>query len=182
MSDEFLAEVRDLPHRNLAVELLKKLLSGEIKLRRRRNVVQSRQFSDMLKQSLQSYSNRAITTHEVIEELIRLAQDLRDAGKRGESLKLTDDELAFYDALSQNESATQVLGDQQLAIIARELVEKIKQNVSIDWTIKETVRAKMRVLVKKILRKYGYPPNRQEAATTTVLEQSEVLCADWAAC
>jgi type I restriction enzyme R subunit len=134
----------------------------------------------MLKQSLQAYTNRAITTHEVIEELIRLAKDLRDAGKRGESLKLTDDELAFYDALSHNESAVQVLGDQQLAIIARELVEKIKQNVTIDWTIKETVRAKMRVLVKKIHRKYGYPPDLQEAATTTVLEQAEVLCADWA--
>jgi type I restriction enzyme, R subunit len=117
----------------------------------------------------------------VIEELIRLAKDLRDAGKRGESLRLTDDELAFYDALAQNESAVQVLGDQQLAIIARELVEKIRQNVSIDWTIKDTIRAKMRVLVKKILRKYGYPPDLQEAATTTVLEQAEVLCAEWVA-
>jgi type I restriction enzyme R subunit len=180
LSDEFLAEVRDLPHKNLAVELLKKLLSGEIKLRRRRNVVQSRKFSEMLKQSLQAYTNRAITTHEVIEELIRLAQDLRDAGKRGDKLRLNEDELAFYDALAQNESAVQVLGDQNLAIIARELVDQVKRNVSIDWTIKETVRARMRVLVKKILRKYGYPPDLQEAATTTVLEQAEVLCAEWA--
>jgi hypothetical protein len=142
--------------------------------------VQSRQFSDMLKQSLQAYTNRAITTHEVIEELIRLAKDLRDPGKRGEGLGLNDDELAFCDALSTNQSAIDVLGDRNLAIIARELVESIKQNVTIDWTIKETVRAKMRVLVKKILRKYGYPPDLQEAATTTVLEQAEVLCADWA--
>jgi type I restriction enzyme, R subunit len=180
LSDEFLAEVRDLPHKNLAVELLKKLLSDEIKVRRHRNVVQSRQFSDLLQKSLQAYTSRAITTHEVIDELIRLAKDLRDAGKRGDQLGLNEDELAFYDALAQNESAVQVLGDQQLAIIARELVEKVKQNVSIDWTIKETVRAKMRVLVKKILRKYGYPPDLQEAATTTVLEQAEVLCAEWA--
>lgn|SRR5262245_2449689 len=135
----------------------------------------------MLKQSLQAYTNRAITMHEVIDELIRPAKELRDAGKRGESLKLNDEELAFYDALAQNESAVDVLGDLQLAIIARELVEKIKQNVTIDWTIKETVRAKMRVLVKKILRKYGYPPDLQEATTTTVLEQAEVLCKEWAA-
>src|SRR5262245_50676349 len=180
LSDESLKEVRNLPHRNLAVELLKKLLSGEIKVRRHRNVVQSRQFSELLQKSLQAYTNRAITTHEVIDELIRLAKDLRDAGQRGDKLKLTGDELAFYDALAQNESAVQVLGDEKLAIIARELVDQVKRNVSIDWTIKETVRAKMRVLVKKILRKYGYPPDLQEAATTTVLEQAEALCAEWA--
>ncbi len=180
LSDEFLAEVRNLPHRNLAVELLKKLLAGEIKIRRKRNVVQSRQFSDLLQKALQAYTNRAITTHEVIDELIRIAKDLRDAGQRGDKLKLNDDELAFYDALAQNESAVQVLGDENLSIIARELVENVKKNVSIDWTIKETVRAKLRVLVKKILRKYGYPPDLQEAATTTVLEQAEALCAEWA--
>ena len=163
------------------MELLKKLLTSEIKVCRSRNVVQARQFSDLLQKSLQAYTNRAITTHEVIDELIRLAKDLRDVGQRGDKLKLNDDELAFYDALAQNESAVQVLGDQQLAIIARELVDQVKRNVSIDWTIKETVRAKMRVLVKKILRKYGYPPDLQEAATTTVLEQAEVLCAEWAA-
>ena len=135
----------------------------------------------MLKQSLQAYTNRAITTHEVIEELIRMAQELRDAGQRGDILGLTDDELAFYDAVATNASAVADIGGRNLAIIARELVEKIKQNVTIDWTIKETVRAKMRVLVKKILRKYGYPPDLQEAATTTRLEQAEVLCAEWAA-
>lgn len=180
LSDEFLKEVKNLPHRNLAVELLKKLLSGEIKIRRNRNVVQARQFSDMLQKSLQAYTNRAITTHEVIDELIRLAKELRDAGQRGDKLKLNEDELAFYDALAQNESAVQVMGDEKLAIIARELVEQVKRNVSIDWTIMETVRAKLRVMVKKILRKYGYPPDLQEAATTTVLEQAEILCAEWA--
>lgn len=179
LSDEFLAEVRQLPHQNLAVELLKKLLNGEIKKRQRRNVVESRKFSEMLQKSLKAYTNRAITTHEVIEELIRLAKDLRDASKQGEKLGLNDDERAFYDALAVNESAVQVMGDQQLAIIARELVGQVKRNVSIDWTIKETVRAKMRLLVKKILRKYGYPPDLQEAATQTVLEQAEAICADW---
>ena len=112
--------------------------------------------------------------------MIRLAQELRDAGQRGDKLKLNDDELAFFDALAQNESAVQVMGDEKLAIIARELVDQVKRNVSIDWTIKETVRAKMRVLVKKILKKDGYPPDLQEAATTTVLEQAEALCAEWA--
>jgi type I restriction enzyme R subunit len=179
LSDEFLAEVRTLPHRNLAVELLKKLLSGEIKLRRRKNVVQSRQFSEMLQKALSAYQKRAITTHEVIDELIRLAQEMRDAQGRGEHLGLNDDESAFYDALAANQSAVDVLGDQQLALIARELVEKVKQNASIDWTIKETVRAKMRVLVRRILKKYGYPPDLQEAATQTVLEQAEALCAEW---
>jgi type I restriction enzyme R subunit len=181
LSNEFLAEVQGLPHRNLAVELLKKLLQGEIKVRRARNVVQSRQFSELLQKALTAYTSRAITTHEVIEELIRLAKELRDAGQRGETLGLNDDEMAFYDALAANESAVQVMGDQTLAIIARELVRRVRENATIDWTIKETVRAKMRVLVKRILRQYGYPPDLQEAATQTVLDQAEVLCADWAA-
>ena len=133
----------------------------------------------MLQKALNAYQKRAITTHEVIDELIRLAQEMRDAQGRGEHLGLNDDETAFYDALTANQSAVDVLGDQQLALIARELVEKVKQNASIDWTIKETVRAKMRVMVRRILKKYGYPPDLQEAATQTVLEQAEVLCAEW---
>jgi type I restriction enzyme R subunit len=160
---------------------LEKLLKGEIKLRRKKNVVQSRSFAEMLGDAVNAYHNRAITTQEVIDNLIELAKELRDAGERGQKLGLTEDETAFYDALAANESAKEVLGDQTLAIIARELVEKVKSNVTIDWTIKETVRAKMRVLVRRILKKYGYPPDLQEQATQTVLEQAETLCADWAA-
>ncbi|MCO6042536.1 type I restriction endonuclease subunit R [Aeoliella sp. ICT_H6.2] len=179
LSDEFLAEVRDMPQRNLAVELLRKLLKGEIKTRRRKNVVQSRSFAEMLKKAINSYHNRAITTQEVLDELIRLAKHMRDAEGRGEQLGLNDDESAFYDALAANESAVDVMGDAQLAVIAQELVEKVKANASIDWQLKETVRAKMRVMVRRILKKYGYPPDLQESATRTVLEQAEVLCGEW---
>ncbi len=179
LSDEFLAEVQHMKHKNLAVELLQKLLKGEIKSRRKKNVVQSRSFAEMLERAVKGYHNRAITTQEVIDHLIEIAKEMRDAGKRGEKLGLNDDENAFYDALSANKSAVDVLGDKQLAVIARELVEKVRGNVTIDWTIKETVRAKMRVMVRRILRKYGYPPDLQEAATQTVMEQAEVLCAEW---
>jgi type I restriction enzyme, R subunit len=181
LSDEFLAEVRDLPQKNLAVELLRKLLNDEIKTRSKKNLVQSRSFSEMLEKSIRSYQNRAIETAQIIEELIRLAKDMRDAQQRGENLNLTDDELAFYDALETNDSAVKVLGDATLRIIAQELVRTVKQNVTIDWTVKETVRAQLRVMVRRILRKYGYPPDKQEKATETVLKQAELLCADWAA-
>jgi type I restriction enzyme R subunit len=181
LSDEFLAEVQLLPHKNLAVELLEKLLKGEIKTRRKKNVVQSRSFAEMLQNAVNQYHNRAITTQEVIEHLIQIAKEMRDAGQRGEKLGLNDDETAFYDALAANDSAVNVMGDKQLAIIACELLGTIKANVSIDWTIKETVRAKMRVLVRRILKKHGYPPDLAEAATQTVLEQAETLCAEWAA-
>jgi type I restriction enzyme R subunit len=180
LSDEFLAEVQHLPHRNLAVELLEKLLRGEIKTRRRKNLVQSRSFANMLEQAIQQYHKRAITTQEVIEHLINLAKEMRDAQQRGDSLGLNDDEVAFYDALAANESALQVMGDTQLAIIAHELLEKLRENVTIDWTIKETVRAKLRVMVRRILKKYGYPPDLCEEATRTVMEQAELLCAEWA--
>lgn len=179
LSDEFLAEVRDMPQRNLAVELLQKLLRGEIKTRSKRNVVQARSFAEMLEQSLRRYQNRAIETAQVIEELIRLAKDMREADRRGEDLGLTEDEIAFYDALETNDSAVKVLGDETLRAIARELVEMVRKNVTIDWTLRENVRAQLRVLVKRILRKYGYPPDKQEKATQTVLEQAELLCADW---
>jgi type I restriction enzyme, R subunit len=180
LSDEFLAEVRDMPQRNLAVELLQKLLKGEIKLRSKRNIVQARSFTEMLEQSLRRYQNRSIETAKVIEELIQLAQDIRRAGERGESLGLNDDEVAFYDALETNDSAVRVLGDEALRTIARELVKTVRANVTIDWTVRENVRAQLRVLVKRILRKYGYPPDMQEKATETVLEQAALLSQEWA--
>lgn len=181
LSDEFLAEVRGMPQRNLAVELLQKLLKGEIKVRSRRNVVQARAFSEMLEQALRRYQNRAIETAKVIEELIQLAKDMRQAAQRGENLGLSDDEVAFYDALETNDSAVKVLGDDALRTIARELVATVRANVTIDWTVRENVRAQLRVLVKRILRKYGYPPDLQEKATQTVLEQAEALSEGWAA-
>ena len=181
LSEEFLAEVRDLPQRNLAVELLQKLLKGELAARRRKNVVQARSFAEMLEQTIRRYQNRAVEAAQVIEELIGLARALREANARGETLGLSDDELAFYDALGVNDSAVQVLGDETLRDIARELVETVRGNVTIDWTLRENVRANLRRLVKRILRKHGYPPDKQDAATRTVLEQAEVLSAGWAA-
>jgi type I restriction enzyme R subunit len=180
LSDEFLAEVRGMPHRNLAVELLQKLLKGEIRTRLRTNVVMARSFAGLLEQAIRKYQNRAIETAQVIEELIQLAKDMRAAEARGEQLGLTDDEIAFYDALETNDSAVKVLGDETLRTIARELVATVRQNVTIDWTVRENVRAQLRVYVKRILRKYGYPPDKQEKATETVLEQAEVLSAGWA--
>ncbi len=181
LSDEFLAEVRGMPRRNLAVELLQKLLNGELAARRSRNVVQARSFSEMLEQTMRRYQNRAIEAAQVIEELIQLAREIREAAARGEALGLTEDELAFYDALETNDSAVKVLGDDTLREIARELVEAVRTNVTIDWTLRENVRAQMRVLVKRILRKHGYPPDKQEKATRTVLEQAALLSAEWAA-
>jgi len=169
-----------MPQKNVAIELLRKLLNDEIKLRSRKNVVLSRSFSEMLERTIRSYQNRAIEVAEVIAELIELAHEMRAANKRGEELKLTEDEIAFYDALEVNDSAVKVLGDDTLKGIARELVETVRNNVTIDWTVKENVRAKLRVMVKRILRKYGYPPDKQEKATQTVLEQAEVIARDWA--
>ena len=181
LSEEFLAEVRGMKRRNLAVELLRKLLKGELAVRRRRNVVQARSFAEMLDQTVRRYANRAIEAAQVIEELIQLAREIREANARGETLGLSEDELAFYDALETNDSAVQVLGDETLRDIARELVETVRSNVRIDWTLRENVRANLRWLVKRILRKHGYPPDKQEKATRTVLEQAEVLSEGWAA-
>jgi type I restriction enzyme R subunit len=181
LSDEFLAEMRDMPHRNLAVELLQKLLKGEIRTRLKRNVVQARSFAEMLERAIRKYQNRAIETAQVIEELIRLAKDMRAANARGEALGLSEDELAFYDALEVNDSAVKVLGEPTLQKIARELVETVRKNITIDWTLRESVRAHLRVIVKRILRKYGYPPDKQEKATALVLEQAEALSQEWAA-
>ena len=181
LSEEFLAEVRGMKQRNLAVELLRKLLKGELAVRRRKNVVQARSFAEMLDQTVRRYANRAIEAAQVIEELIQLARDMRKANARGEVLGLSEHELAFYDALETNDSAVQVLGDETLRDIARELVETVRNNVKIDWTLRENVRAHLRRLVKRILRKHGYPPDKQEKATRTVLEQAEVLSAAWTA-
>ena len=181
LSEEFLAEVRGMKQRNLAVELLRKLLKGELALRRRTNVVQARSFAEMLAETVRRYGNRAVEAAQVIEELIQLARDMREANARGEALGLSEDELAFYDALEVNDSAVQVLGDETLRDIARELVETVRNNVKIDWTLRENVRANLRRLVKRILRRHGYPPDKQERATRTVLEQAEVLSAGWAA-
>ena len=179
LSEEFLAEVRGMKQRNLAVELLQKLLKGELAVRKRKNIVQARSFAEMLEQTVRRYANRAVEAAQVIEELIQLARDMREANARGEALGLSEDELAFYDALETNDSAVQVLGDETLRDIARELVETVRNNVKIDWTLRENVRANLRRLVKRILRKHGYPPDKQEKATRTVLEQAEVLSAGW---
>jgi type I restriction enzyme R subunit len=179
LSEEFLEEVRHLPQKNLAFELLKKLLNDEIKTRSRKNIVQGRQFSEMLEEAVNKYQKRAITSAEVLQEMINLAKEMKKAQTRGEDLGLTEEELAFYDALAQNNSAKDVLGNQNLCIIAHELLVKVKQNVTIDWSLRENARAKIRVLVKRILREYGYPPDLAKAATELVLEQTEVLCNEW---
>jgi type I restriction enzyme, R subunit len=179
LSEGFLAEVRGMPQRNLAVELLNKPLSGEIRTRRRKNAVQARSFEEMLEQALSRYQNRAIEAAQVIEELIELARQMRKANARGEALGLTEEEVAFYDALETNDSAVKVLGDETLRAIARELVATVRANVTIDWTVRENVRAHLRVLVKRILRRNGYPPDKQEQATRTVLEQAEALSQEW---
>ncbi len=179
LSDEFLAEVRGMPQRNLAVELLQRLLKGEISTRRRNNVVQARSFAQMLEQTLLKYQNRAIEAAQVIEELIELARDMRQANERGEALGLSEEELAFYDALETNDSAVKIMGDDALCAIARELVSTVRNNVTVDWTLRESARANLRRLVRRALRRRGYPPDKQEKATRTVLEQAEVLSEAW---
>jgi type I restriction enzyme R subunit len=163
----------------LAVEMLRKLLDGEIRTRTRNNIVQSRSFSQLLENAIKKYQNRAIEAAQVIEELIAIAKELRESERRGEKLGLTQDEIAFYDALEVNDSAVKVLGDENLRIIAQELVPVVRDNLKIDWTVRENVRAEMRVLVKRILRHYGYPPDKQARATEFVLEQAAVLCKVW---
>jgi len=175
LSDDFLNEVRDMHRPNLAVELLRKLLKGEIKARRKKNIVQARSFTEMLEQTIRRYQNRAVEAAQIIEELIQLAREMREANARGEELGLSEDELAFYDALETNDSAVQVLGDEILCNIARKLVQTVRDNVRIDWTFREDVRANLRRLIKRNLRRYGYPPDKQEKATKTVLEQAEMF-------
>lgn len=179
LDDKFLEEVRRLPYQNLALEVLRKLLNDEIKIRASRNLVQGKRFSKMLEEAVHRYQNRSIEAAQVIDELIHLAKEIRAARERGEKLGLDEYEEAFYDALETNHSAVKVLGDENLKNIAHELVETVRKNVSIDWTSKESVRARLRVMVKRVLRRHGYPPDKQEKATLTVLQQAELLCADW---
>ena len=180
LDDAFLNDVRNLPERNLAVELLERLLEGEIRTRFATNVVQQVKFSDLLANVIQRYQNRAIETAQVIEELIAMAKKFKEAISRGEELGLNADELAFYDALANNEEAVREMGDEILKKIAHELAENLRQNIGVDWSVRENVRAKLRLMVKRILRKYKYPPDQQEAAVTLVLEQAETLSAEWA--
>jgi type I restriction enzyme R subunit len=181
LSDAFLDEVRRLPQKNLAIEALRKLLNDAIKVQSKKNLVQSRVFSEMLERTIHKYQNRSLDTAEIIAELVNLARSMRESEGRGEKLKLSNEELAFYDALEVNDSAVKILGDETLRQIALELVDTVRRNATIDWTIKESVRARMRTMVKRILRAHGYPPDKQEQATFTVLAQAELLGKDWAA-
>ena len=180
LDDAFLAEVRNLPERNLAVELLERLLEGEIKSRFAGNLVQEKKFSELLANVIKRYQNRAIETAQVIEELIEMAKKFRAAASRGELLGLSEDEVRFYDVLADNESAVRELSDETLKKIAHELTENLRQNMTVDWSARESVRAKLRLMVKRILRKYKYPPDQQEAAVTLVLQQAEALGESWA--
>lgn len=179
LSDEFLAEVQGMKHRNLAMELLRKVLNDEIKLRLRKNAIQGKKLSEMLDKTIKKYQNNLLTASEVIQELIELAKQIRQEDARGTDMGLSDDEVAFYDALAANESAREVLGDEQLRDLARVLVDKVRKNTSIDWTIRENVQARLRVLVKRTLNQYGYPPDKQVIATETVLKQAELFAEDW---
>jgi type I restriction enzyme R subunit len=179
LSDEFLAEVKGMQHKNLALELLKKLLNDEIKTRQKTNIVQSKKFSEMIENAVRNYQNNLITSAQVIEELINLAKEIKEADRKGEDLGLDFREFAFYSALEVNDSAVAVLGDEILRHIARELVDTVRKNTSIDWTVRENVQAKMRIAVKKILRKHGYPPDLELKATETVIEQAKMMASEF---
>ena len=175
LSDEFLSEVEGMQHKNLAIELLKKILNGELKARAKTNLVKSKKLLEMLEGAIKRYQNNLLTTAEIIQELINIAKQIKEADKEGEKLGLTNDEVAFYNALEINDSAVKVLGDEQLKQIAREIAEKVRANATIDWTIRESARAKLMVLVKRTLNKWGYPPDKQQKAIDTVLKQAELL-------
>lgn len=179
LSDEFLAEVQQMERKNLALEALRKLINDGIRSRSKANVVQTKAFSERLEDAVARYHANAITTAEVLQELIQLAKDIRAARQRGEEQGLSEDEIAFYDALAENESAIQMMGDDKLKLIAHELLVSLRENVSVDWAHRDSARARMRVLVKRILRKYGYPPDLQDEAVQTVLQQAEALSSTW---
>ncbi|WP_270671091.1 MULTISPECIES: type I restriction endonuclease subunit R [unclassified Aeromonas] len=179
LSDEFLAEVQQMERKNLALEALRKLINDGIRSRSKANVVQTKAFSERLEDAVARYHANAITTAEVLQELIQLAKDIRAARQRGEEQGLSEDEIAFYDALAENESAIQMMGDDKLKLIAHELLMSLRENVSVDWAHRESARARMRVMVKRILRKYGYPPDLQDTAVQTVLQQAEALSSGW---
>ncbi|MCL5028886.1 MAG: DUF3387 domain-containing protein, partial [Bacteroidetes bacterium] len=175
LSDEFLLEVQGMKHKNLAIELLKKLLNDEIKIRAKSNIVVSRKLLEMLESSIKKYQNNLLTTTEIIQELINIAKQIKESDKEAEKLGLTKEEVAFYDALETNDSAVKVLGDDTLKVIAKEIADKVRKNATIDWTIRESARAKLMVLVKRTLSKYGYPPDKQQKAIDTVLKQAELF-------
>ena len=179
LDDEFLAQVKNLPERNLAIELLERLLEGEIKSKFATNVVQKRKFSELLSSVIARYQNRSIETAQVMEELIQMAKKFKEAASRGEQLGLTDDEVRFYDALANNESAVKELADETLKKIAHELTDNRRKNITVDWSQRESVRASLRLMVKRILRKYKYPPDQQDAAVELVLQQAEALGENW---
>jgi len=179
LSEDFLAEVKVLPQKNLAFEALKKLLNDEIRFLSRKNIVQGKSFMEMLDKTIKRYTNKSVEAAQVIEELIELARKVRDEKGRGRQQEMTEDELAFYDALGVNDSAVKILGNETLRKIAMELTQMIRKSVTIDWTQRESVQADLRLKVKKILRKYSYPPDKQEKATQTVLEQAELIAKDW---
>ncbi|MCS6824801.1 MAG: DUF3387 domain-containing protein, partial [Cytophagaceae bacterium] len=178
LSDEFLAEVQGMPHKNLALELLKKLLNDEIRVRSRKNLVKSRQLLQMLEEAIKRYQNNLLTTAEIIQELVHIAKEIKKADEEGKTLGLSEDEVAFYNALEVNDSAVQVLGDETLKTIAREIADKVRKNTTIDWTIRESARARLMVIVRRTLNKYGYPPDKQQKAIDTVLKQAELLADD----
>ena len=180
LDDEFLAQVKNLPERNLAVELLERLLEGEIKSKFASNVVQQRKFSELLTSVIARYQNRSIETAQVMEELVEMAKKFKEAASRGEQLGLTDDEVRFYDALANNESAVRELADETLKKIAHELTDNLRKNITVDWSRRESVRASLRLMVKRILRKYKYPPDLEAAAVELVLQQAEALGESWA--
>ena len=180
LSDDFLAEVRETKKKNLAIEALKKLINGDVRSQSKRNVTQSKAFSERLEAAIARYHTNAITTAQVLEELIQLAKDIRAARARGEETGLSDEEIAFYDALAENESARQVMAEPTLRLIAHELVTVIKANVTVDWMHRDSARANIRRHVKRLLRKYGYPPDLQDAAVQNVFQQAEALSAEWA--
>ncbi len=179
LSDEFMKEIKGMKCRGLALELLKKLLNDEIKSRSKKNLVQSKSLLEMLESALRRYRNKILTGTEVIDELIGVARNITELDKRGEISGLSDDELAFYDALADNRSAVEVLGDEKLREPAIVLVERVRRNATIDWTVKESVKSRMRVIVKRLLREYGYPPDKRKIATDTVLQQAELYAEAW---
>jgi len=179
LSEEFLQDVRDMKYKNLGLELLKKILNDEIKVRLKFNVVEGKKLLEMLETSIKKYQNNLLTTAEIIDELVVIAKQIREVDGLAEQLKLSKDEFAFYTALEVNDSAVKVLGDETLKTIAREIAQKVKTNATIDWTMKESARAKLMVIVSRTLKKYGYPPDKQQKAVDTVMKQAEVLADYW---
>jgi len=180
LSEKFLLEVKDMKEKNLAFEALKKLLNDEIRLRMGKNIVTSKSFMEMLEKTIKKYTNRSIDAVEAIDELIRVAKKIKEDQEKGEELNLTEDEKAFYDALASNQSAVEVLGDDTLRKLALEIVNLVKSSVKVDWTVRESVQAGLKLKVKLVLKRYGYPPDEQESATDLVLAQAQVVAKDWA--